>query len=115
MDNSAIKKASQRAVTKARQEVGAVARSKRNIFITDREWEAIQAGAVSATTLRKILANTDADRLRQKAMPKASSGLTKSQMTRIKTLAASNLTLAEIAKKLGVSTSTVSSYLKGEV
>jgi DNA-binding CsgD family transcriptional regulator len=115
MDGSAIKKASQQAVTKARQEVGAVARSKRNIHITDREWEAIQAGAVSATTLRKILANTDSDSLRQRAMPKASSGLTKAQITRIKTLSASNLTLGEIAKKLGVSTSTVSNYLKGEV
>ena len=114
MDNSAVKKASQQALTKARQEAGAVARRDRNINITDREWEAIQAGAVSATTLRKVLANTDADQLRQRAMPKSSTSLSKSQINRIKTLSASNLTLAEIAKKLNVSTSTVSEYLKGE-
>ena len=115
MDSSAVKKASQQALTKARQEAGAVARRDRNINITDKEWEAIQAGAVSATTLRKVLANTDADQLRQRAMPKSSTSLSKSQINRIKTLSASNLTLAEIAKKLNVSTSTVSEYLKGEV
>ncbi len=115
MDNSAIKKASQQALTKGRQEAGAIARRERNIPITDREWEAIQAGAVPATTLRQILANTDADQLRQRSMPKASTSLSKAQINRIKTLSASNLTLAEIAKKLNVSTSTVSNYLKGDV
>lgn len=113
MDNSEIKKASQQALTKARQEAGSIARRDRNINITDREWEAIQAGAVPASTLKKILANTDADQLRQRAMPKASTTITKAQANRIKALSASNLTLAEIAKKLNISTSTVSEYLKG--
>lgn len=113
MDAGTARKAGQQALTKARQSVGSKSRRERNFTITDREWEAIQAHAVPATTLRKILANTDADNLRQRSMPKASSSLTRSQINRIKTLSASNLTLAEIAKKLNVSTTTVSEYLKG--
>lgn len=113
MDNSDIKKKSQQALTKARQEVGSVARRDRNIDITDKEWEAIQAGAVSASTLNKILSNTDADKLRQRAMPRTTNKLSNAQVNRIKNLSNSNYTIAEIANKLGVSTSTVSEYLKG--
>ena len=113
MDNSEIKKKSQQALTKARQEVGSVARRDRNIDITDKEWEAIQAGAVSASTLNKILSNTDADKLRQRAMPRTTNKLSNAQVNRIKNLSNSNYTIAEIANKLGVSTSTVSEYLKG--
>jgi DNA-binding CsgD family transcriptional regulator len=113
MDNSDIKKAKQQALTKYRNQVGSVSRRDRSINITDREWEAIQAGAISETTLIKILNNADADSLRARAMPRRASTLNTSQINRAKSLAASNYTLAEIAKKLGVSTSTVSKYLKG--
>ena len=112
MENGEIKKIGQRALNKYRQEMGAVRRSDRNIVITDREWEAIQAGAISENRLTKILANTDVDALRQRATPRSNGSLTSAQKNRIKALSASNYTLAEIAKKLGVSTSTVSKYLK---
>ena len=107
-----VKKASQQALTKYRKEVGSVARSDRSIVITDKEWEAIQAGAISESKLIKILNNTDIDVLREKATPKARSTVSQSQANRIKALSTSNYTLAEIAKKLGLSTSTVASYLK---
>ena len=110
-----IRKLNQQAMTKSRSEVGAIARKKRNIDITDREWEAIQAGAIGHTKLKQILNNTDADKLRDRAMPRRNSNtLTKAQISRARSLSASNYTLKEIAKKLGVSTSTVSKYLKGE-
>lgn len=108
-----IKKANQQALTKYRSEVGSVARSKRSILISDREWEAIQAGAISENKLIKILNNTDVDILRQRATPRATKTLSQAKVNRIKALSASNYTLAEIANKLGVSTSTVSEYLKG--
>ncbi len=108
-----VKKASQRAVTKYRQEVGAVARRDRNIDITDKEWEAIQAGAISENTLKKILNNTDIDKLRERATPRSYNDLSSAQVSRAKAMAASNYTLNEIATKLGVSPSTVSKYLKG--
>ena len=81
------------------------------IYKTDKEWEAIQSGAISETTLKRILNNCDPDSLRQRAMPKESKTLTTAKMNRIKAMSAS-YTIAQIADKLGVSTSTVSKYLK---
>ena len=108
-----IKKANQRALTKYRSELGAVARKDRSIKITDREWEAIQAGAVSETTLKKILNNTDIDDIKERAMPRSRTTLSSAKVNQIKAMRDSNYTIGEIAKKLGVSTSTVSEYLKG--
>lgn len=108
-----VKKASQRALSKYRQEVGSISRTERSIKITDREWEAIQAGAISENTLTKILNNADTDSLRQRATPRATATLSDAKVARIKALSASNYTIGEIAAKLGVSTSAVSKYLKG--
>lgn len=112
-ETSDIKKASQRALTKYRDEVGSVSRSKRSIVITDKEWEAIQAGAISENKLKQILDNTDVDALRERATPRTTSTLSTAQVNRAKALAASNYTLAEIAEKMGKSPSTISNYLKG--
>ena len=108
-----IKKAGQQAVNKYRAELGSVARKKREIDITDREWEAIQAGAISDNKLKEILNNSNVDSLRQRATPRATKQVTAAKANRIKALSNSGYTLAEIANKLGISTSTVSNYLKG--
>ena len=113
MERKDIKKASQQALTKYRTEAGSVARSKRSIKITDREWEAIQAGAISENKLLKILANTDVDNLRQRATPRSYTTLSTAKVSRIQSMKASGKTISEIANVLGVSTSTVSDYLKG--
>ena len=107
------RKVGQRALTKYRDEVGNVSRRDRNIKITDREWEAIQAGAVSESTLKKILNNADVDELRQRATPKTYNTVSSGQAARIKAMSAS-YTLKEIADKLNISTSTVSKILKGK-
>lgn len=111
--NEDLKKTGQQALSKYRTEYDATARSKRNVEITDREWEAIQAGAVSETLLIKILNNTDISKLREKATPRTASGLSSAQISRIKQLSAKGYSLSEIARKFNVSTSTVSKYLKG--
>ena len=108
-----IRKVGQRALTKYRQEVSSVNRRERNIKITDREWEAIQAGAISENKLKSILDNTDIAELRQRATPKTTNTLSSAKVNKIKQMSKSNFTLAEIASSLGVSTSTVSKYLKG--
>jgi DNA-binding CsgD family transcriptional regulator len=112
MEKKDIKKASQQALTKYRTEAGSVARSKRSIDITDRQWEAIQAGAISENKLKQILANTDVDQLRQRATPRSYTTLNTAKINRIRALSANGKTLSEIANALGVSTSTVANYLK---
>lgn len=113
LDKSDVKKASQQALTKYRSEVGSVARRDRNIVITDREWEAIQAGAISESKLKRILNNTDADSLRERAMPSATAKLSNARINKIKRMSDSNFTLAQIADACGCSVATVSKYVKG--
>lgn len=113
MKGEDLRKASQQAITKNRMSVGAVPRKNRSIFISDKEWEAIQAGAISESQLLKILNNTDVDSLRARATPKQTRTISTAKINRIKAMNNSNYTLAEIAKQIGVSESTVYEYLKG--
>lgn len=106
-----VRKISQQALSKYREEVGSVSRKKRNIEITDREWEAIQAGAISESKLTRILNNADTDKLRERATPRSKKTLSPAQINRIKALS-SSYTIAEIAAKFNMSTSTISKYLK---
>ena len=107
-----LRKIGQRALSSARDEVGSVARRDRSIQITDREWEAIQAGAISKTQLKKILNNTDVDVLREKATPRTTTTLSQAKINQIKSMS-SSYTIAQIAEKFNLSPSTVSNYLKG--
>lgn len=109
-----LRKLSQRSLSKYREEVGSISRRDRGITITDKEWEAIQAGAISENKLKKILDNSDPASLRERAMPKAKSTLNTAQINRIKALSNSNFTLNEIAEKMNMSPSTISKYLKGK-
>ena len=113
MKKDDIRKLSQRTQSKYRAEVGSISRRDRAIKITDKEWEAIQAGAISDHKLKQILNNSDPDTLRERAMPKASNTLNVTQINRIKAMNASNFTLNQIAEKMNISTATVSKYLKG--
>lgn len=105
------KKTAQMLVNKYREQVNSASRKERAINITDKEWEAIQAGAISDTRLADILNNADADALRKRAMPKNKTGLNPAQINRIKALSTSNFTLAQIADQMGISPSLVSKYL----
>ena len=108
MDKDQIKKKKQQALTEARIKFGA----KRNtIDITDKEWEAIQKGAVSENVLEKILQNADIDSLRSKATPRNNSTLSNAKLNKLQAMKASGYTNAEIAEALGVSASTVSKYM----
>ena len=108
MTKAEIKKASQQALSKARNSVGA---KRTSIDITDKEWEAIQAGE---NKLTQILNNTNIDVVRQKATPRATTSLSTAKQGRISALSASGYSTSEIAEALGVSTSTVSKYLNGK-
>lgn len=108
MTKSEIKKASQQALTAARAKVGA---ERKSIKITDREWEAIQAGAISENKLFQIINNTDIDDLRKRATPRATTTLSAGKINKISAMSASGYTTTEIADALGISPSTVHKYL----
>lgn len=108
MTKAEIKKASQQALTSARASVGA---KRTPVQITDKEWEAIQAGAISENKLLQILNNTDIDEVRKRATPRITNTLSQAKINRIATLRASGYSTSEIAEALGVSSSTVSKYL----
>lgn len=109
MTKAEIRKESQRALTAARASVGA---ARHPVEITDKEWEAIQAGAISENVLSQILNNTDIDAIRQRATPRSVSTLSPAKQSRIKRLAEYGYTQSQIASELGISSSIVSKYLK---
>lgn len=105
------KKIRQKALSRARQITGA----KRNeIKITDKEWQAIQSGAISASKLKQIINNADSSILKQFAMPRSTTTLSTAKISRIKNMANRGYTTNEIAQALGVSSSTVIKYMKGD-
>lgn len=107
MDADDVKNAKGKALTRARKKIGA---SKTRITFTDKEWEAVQAGAVSPTTLSKILNNADEAEVKQRATPRSATELSVSQQNKIRAMFAKGYTQAEIAEQLGVSTGTVYKY-----
>ncbi len=109
MDADDIKKVKNQALAEARTRTGA---KKQQIEITEKEWEAIQAGAVSPSKLSQILQNTDLDRIKQLATPRTTVMMSPSKTSRAKTMLAAGYTQAEIADALGVSTSTLANALK---
>lgn len=81
--------------------------SSRNIIITDREWEAMQAGALPSKLLKDIYDNTDLDILRERATPISKKGMTGNQKALAKMLLSSGYSQADVAEELGVSVSTL--------
>lgn len=110
MDKDDIKKLKNQALTQARLQTGA-SKKARLVDITDREWEAIQSGAISTNKLSQIIQNSDLDILKQRSMPRESRGISDAKRARAKMLESNGYTLAEIADSLGVSTSTISKIL----
>lgn len=104
MEAAEVKKLKGQALTEARIRTGA---RKQRIDITDTEWAAIQAGAISASKLDKILANSDLDQVKALATPRTRAALSPSERTRVKAMLANGFTQAEVAEALGVSVSTV--------
>ena len=109
MTKAEVKKEGQRALTKARLQVGA---QRTPITISDREWEAIQAGAISDSKLDKILKYADSEAVREKATPRQKATIPPAKANKAQMMYNSGYTLAEIADALGVSTSTISKFLK---
>lgn len=104
MEADELKKIKQYALNEARARTGA---QKTKINITDKEWEAIQAGALSTHKLEDILSNTDLDHIKKLAMPKHVSKLSSVELSRAKTMEANGYTQQEIADALGIGLTTL--------
>lgn len=109
-DKDEISKIRRAAISDARNSTGASGKRTR-ITISDGEWTAIQSGAISDTTLSEILRYAEPKTVRERATPRRITQLSDARISRIKAMANSGHTNAEIAEALGISTSAVSKYL----
>ena len=78
MEPEELKKIKQQALNTGRLRNGA---KKTKIDITQEEWNAIQAGAISTSKLEQILTNTDADSVKRLAMPKHAPKMTSTKIS----------------------------------
>lgn len=116
LDKDDKKKIRSQEIERARRAVGTKSRNPNNpnniaINITDREWAAIQSGAISDNQLMDILRYTNIDSLRERATPRNSRGLSVAAKSRARTLLDKGYTYAEVAEDLGVSVSTLNREL----
>lgn len=109
-DKEQMKKLKGQALAEARTRTGA---KKQQVAITEKEWEAIQAGAVAPTKLKDILNNTDMDKVKQYATPRKDNGMSSGKVATAKRMLEEGYTWAETAEHLGVSTSTLQRNLEG--
>jgi hypothetical protein len=111
MDPAEKKKIKSQALAEARARAGA---KKQGIEITDTEWAAIQAGAITSNKLTEILRNADLDQVKKLATPKSELLMSSAKTNRAKAMLASGYTQAEVADALGVSVTTLKKGLSGE-
>lgn len=95
------------AIKTARETTGA---SKTRVTFTDKEWEAVQHNAISPSVLDQLLNNADTENYTKLAMPKSDT-IGSAKRARIKALANAGYSQEEIAKAVGVSTSSVSTIV----
>lgn len=105
LDEGEYKKQKGRMIERARNLVGV---KQVKIDISDKEWEAIQSGVISASDVKSILDYADMDKVRKLAMPKTASEIpvAKIQYAENK-LRNTDAGVETIAQELGVSVSTL--------
>ena len=103
-----LKKIRQQALVDARASTGAM---RHPIDVTPKQWEAIQAGAISANKLTEIMQFMNDEQLKQYATPKTTNReISPTKKAKIIAMAAQGYTPSEIADATGLSTSTVHKY-----
>lgn len=109
LDNDDLKKIRNQSLKVARERVGA---KKTLVDITDKEYEAIQKGAISPTKLKLIIDNADEAQVKQLVMPRSQTTLSPAKIARARSYAERGYTRAQIAEALGVSTSVIQRALE---
>lgn len=104
MSKDDVKKLKTRAVAMGRANAGA---NKTLIKISDKEWEAIQAGAISNNKLVQILNNTDMDKVKELATPRDLPKVSSATLSRAKSMLDRGYTYAEVSDAVGISMTTI--------
>lgn len=98
------KKLSAKALNDARDLVNGGEHKKRyRIKLTDREWDAILAGAVSDNKMRTIIRYSDKDELKKRATPRNNTGMKSSTRSRALLLLNAGYAPSTVANELGIS------------
>ena len=108
MDKDDLKKEKARAIATARARTKA---DRQPIVISQEEWNAIQAGALTPSRLKDILTNSDMEVVKRLATPKTRETLTSSREARAKSMLRSGRTQREVADALGVSVGLINDLL----
>jgi len=111
LSDDRVKKIKSQALNAARRKFGAQAA---RIEITDKEWEAIQRGAIADTKLSKIFQKADQGAIRQKATPRATTVVPPAKRQRVLNMRKYGHNTGEIARALGMPESQVNRILYGK-
>ena len=104
MPKDELDKHKQIQLTNARNRTGA---ERFKFDITQHEWDAIQAGAISGSKLERILLGAKPDNVKKLAMPKSHILMTPAKTARARQMIDNGYTQAEAAAALGVSLTTL--------
>lgn len=108
-DRDKLRKVERQAKAAARLRLGL---KQPKITISDRQWDAIQAGAVSATRLREILRFADPKRIEELSMPKPNAVMSPAITSRARAMLSAGATSADVARALGIHASTLAAAQK---
>ncbi len=113
LDRDRLAKVERAAKTDARAKLGL---EQPVIQISDRQWDAIQSGAVSPSRLRDILQFADPAQVTKLALPRENTVVTSAIGARARAMLAAGLTTADVASALGISVSTLrAAALRGDL
>lgn len=99
-----LKKISAKALEHARDDVnGGIHEKRYRIELTDREWDAIQAGAISESQFQRVIRYSDTEKLKQRALPRKSTGLKPTQKSRARLMLKNGYAPSTVAAELGIS------------
>lgn len=104
MTSDQAKRVKTQVLNEARARLGA---KKTPVDITPREWNAMQAGALTPNKVSSILKNADLDRVKELATPRTKPLMSSAKIGRAQSMLASGYTQAEVASALGVGLTTL--------
>ena len=76
-------------------------------MFTDKEWEAVQAGAVHDSFLKDLLRNADSKQVKQLSMPRNKTTISSARRSRIEQMLTLGYTQSDIASMMDIPVSQV--------